>query len=276
MLVLKRIINLSFLVIIAAGSAFCHILPDSLKCQGKPIDPYCMIQITEGDSSRFKPISLKKCYKDVDKTVVHSKKTESEQNIFIKRNWTAGYSYTYRRAENQEYFDRFGSEECYAHWKYLGSANGCHIIFTNNGCYSATGRFSSIVLVKAGKNTIQNIGEIAGGDRANGGIESATYSSDKLSYTQWHTPYQLFNLWLNQKKLKVTELGFSKTQLKKIQRSVDKFTFLDDCAICGVATVNFVRSIKKIKAQIAGMNLILKKFTLKDLLKVRRKNLLIC
>ena len=111
-------------------------------------------------------------------------------------------------------------DHSYAAYNYLGARQNKNILiefFQNTG---GLGIFSSILELQIDKSYLKLVTVHAAGDRCNGGIDSASFKNDKLSYSQNVTPYDIINLFY--------------------PKNLSAYKDIDGCAICCVATENHI------------------------------------
>lgn len=190
-------------------------IPESFRYEGKPINAFCINNILMGDSSRFDPIKISECMNNTKKY-----DTWKDESYEAFKNFE-GFHYKSKEDE---------SDHGYIYYKYLGNTDGMNIIFSqSNG--GGTGHFSSITLIKFDPNqgTIQNVGELAGGDRCNGGIDpnSVIFKDNKITYSQHITPHMF---------------------LDKIASNL--LMTLPDCAICCIATAQIETDLNNLQHRV--------------------------
>lgn len=191
-------------------------IPETFRFEGEPINAFCIDRIVFGDSSRFRIIKISEC------TALSKKYETWKDERYDAFKDFIGFHYKSKEDE---------SNSGYVYYKYLGSFKGEHIVFSQvNG--GGSGHFSNITFVKLDSNqgTIQNIDEINGGDRCNGGIDakSVNFKNNKIIYSQNITPQGFVN-----KALGYDSSGFHAP--------------LYDCAICCVATAEMEVDLNKSK-----------------------------
>lgn len=140
---------------------------------GKPIDPACLMGLGAGHAAPASPVDLRKC--DHNDIVIEP---GSPDAAFI------GFSYRYKE-------DSSGAP--YFGYRFLGTVKGQSILFIaqNTG---GSGQFTDLLSVTIRDQMIVASEEIAGGDRCNGGIESAALSHGHILFDQDITPYDLIGL----------------------------------------------------------------------------------
>lgn len=174
-----RLISFCVLSLFAAG---CNKpkpigdVPEAFYYKGAPVDPACFLDTTAqmGDS-----ISLNVC------TGKNKAQPEYKEDHFY----------------GVEITDAGGGSPPYIYYRYLGEIDGNHVIHTISSG-GGSSQISSVRLVELDGKLLRTVKRIAGGDRCNGGIVSASVVGSSVRYTKNITAYDLADL------SKGTEAGF--------------------------------------------------------------------
>jgi len=153
-------VNLLFgLAVLGAGlSSTTFALNADLLFEGKPIEPIVISHIAD-EYPCFEPLDLRKYTLKSQKVRIEKRMDHPGKNEF-------GYSYEYK-GQDQTFF----AQTIYRVVADLG--NHRHLIF-NEICGGA-GHRSKLLIIERDGYFIKSIGEISGGDKANGGIQNVTY-----------------------------------------------------------------------------------------------------
>jgi hypothetical protein len=150
----------------------------AMQKDGKPIDPYCFVQ-TWDQNVNAAIIDLNAC-EDADNVRVPNSDQYTPSDGFIGTAYRpAGVD-----AENMP-------AHAFIEYQYLGDIDGDAAVFIRESG-GGTGQFTSLYLFKRVDDTLQITRNIAGGDRCNGGIESASLKKDTLRYSTNLTPMALY------------------------------------------------------------------------------------
>lgn len=156
------------LVLFTACDKKDRAFPEGLLVQGDPIHPVCMRKLDQGDSSRFdpKPVLCKVSVGDQN----HLKIDDEHKSVTFYQTYKNG-------------------EEVFSSYRYFGSYEGKHVLVFSHHSNQGSGNFISLILVERQGKYIVNKGELAGGDRAFGGIiENIALSGSQLTYEQNFSP----------------------------------------------------------------------------------------
>ena len=149
-------------------------LPDALVVEGMPVDPVCF-NILGGEENTS--VTLTQCaetynYKDVAQEVTED-----------------GYiSSVFRYSD-----DPADAPLALVRYKYLGETDRGYNILVESAS-GGTGQFSSVYIVGENGAELEILDTIAGGDRCNGGIESASVVEGNLVFNQYVTPFDFLDL----------------------------------------------------------------------------------
>ncbi|MBU0799815.1 MAG: hypothetical protein KKA05_02310 [Alphaproteobacteria bacterium] len=150
----------------------------ALQKNGQPVDPYCFVQTWEQNVNAA-IIDLNAC-EDADNVRVADSDQYTPSDGFVG----TAYRPAGADAENMP-------AHAYIEYKYLGDVDGdAAVLIRESG--GGTGQFTSLYLFKRVDDTLQVTRNIAGGDRCNGGIESAALSDGALRYSINLTPMALY------------------------------------------------------------------------------------
>ncbi len=148
-------------------------LPSPLVVDGRPIDPTCLMTLANGDSSRLDPIDLRHCHR-ADIVVTHDSRDPG----------MIGFEYKEKDIPDAH---------PYFYYRFLGAYHGHALLFIEFSG-GGTGQFTNLVGVDTNGSVLKPVEELAGGDRCNGGIYSATVNQGRLSYDERITPFDLIAL----------------------------------------------------------------------------------
>ena len=135
-------------------------LSKDLLFKGKPIEPIVIDRMANGDSSRFDPVDLRKYTLKSQKIHIEKRMGSPEKDEF-------GYSYR-DKGSNQR-------SSPYTTYRVIADLGNHRHLILNNSSGGGSGHFSSLFVVEREGHFVKNVGEISGGDRANGDIQNITY-----------------------------------------------------------------------------------------------------
>lgn len=149
-------------------------LPDALVVNGAPVDPVCFM-VLGGEGS--KTLTLGGCAQTYKLTDIRQEVTEDN---YI----TSMFKYT---------SDAPDAPPSMIRYKYLGETEkGYTVLVESSG--GGTGQFSSVYTLGENNGDLEILDTIAGGDRCNGGIESASVVEGELIFNQYVTPFDFLDL----------------------------------------------------------------------------------
>lgn len=149
-------------------------LPDALMVEGAPIDPMCFVMLG-GETPTA--LTLKECGSNYEITDAQN---AVDENGYVYAQYTTPGEVQNVRPSMIRY-------------KYLGETKkGYNLLIESSG--GGTGQFSSIYIVDRKEGGLGVVDVIAGGDRCNGGIESATVYEGELVFNQNVTPFDFLDL----------------------------------------------------------------------------------
>lgn len=206
---------------------FVFLLANTLQAQqvnsdllfnGKPLEAIAIGKIANGDSSRKDPIDLEQYTPKNQKIVIQENLDDLKENKI-------GYSYQY---QDPDLASQGQSYDVYKVIADLGEHQYLVLVESSGG---GSGQFTNLFVMKRSGDFIQNMKEIAGGDRANGGIVSADYKDGLVTVVEQATPFLVFSTVLS-----LTDVNNPLVQL-------DNPGNLMDCAACDAGEITLTGKI---------------------------------
>lgn len=198
-------------------------LPDSLKMDGKPIDPICFSVI---GGQRVDYIPLKNCGQGL---------TVEERSSSDRSTYMAAYKYT----ELED--GGVGMSMPYSEYSYIGSYENKDLIRVNwSG--GGTGHFSVLMYVSREGDELRIHETITGGDRCNGGLVDASVTKDGLiSISQNVTPFDM--------------IVISGDPDRPLLKTLKPYEDLETCAICCYGVAHYTDHVLQSVTVNAGVSM---------------------
>jgi len=143
---------------------------------GDPVDPRCFLYGQESGS-----VALAGCTGETIRNADYPAATDKPVNDPDR-----GIGYDFRSDED-------GAPRGFVYYKVIGKMDDQYVVLINQSG-GGTGQFSSLRRVRLDGDVMRTEALIAGGDRCNGGVASASMQAANISYSQMLTPFDLIEL----------------------------------------------------------------------------------
>lgn len=173
--------------------------------KGDPVDPRCFLYGQETGT-----VALESCTGNTVRNADYPVTTDSPVNDPER-----GVGYDFAGEEGPR---------GYVYYKIIGKMDNQFVVLINSNM-GGTGQFSSLRRVSLENGVLRTQAIIAGGDRCNGGIASASMNAANISYSRMLTPYDLIEL----------SGGNRETRF-------DAYDDIAACAACCVAEANYTNA----------------------------------